>query len=57
MKNYFSYLEFIIDNEFYKFLQKNIKKLANTNDFVKKDARNTAKLDLFANTKIIENAA
>ena len=57
MKNYFSYLEFIIDNEFYKFLQKNIKKLANTNDLVKKDAKNTAKLDLFANTKIIENAA
>ena len=42
MKNYFSYLEFIIDNEFYKFLQKNIKKLANTNDLFKKDAKNTA---------------
>ena len=55
MKNYFSYLEFIIDNEFYKFLQKNIKKLANTNDLLKKDIKNPAKLRLFTDTKIIEN--
>ena len=57
MKNYFSYLEFIIDNEFYKFLQKNIKKLANTNDLVKKDTKNSAKFRLFANTEIVENTA
>ena len=55
MKNYFSYLEFIIDNEFYKFLQKNIKKLANTNDLLKKDIKNPANLRLFTDTKIIEN--
>ena len=57
MKNYFSYLEFIIDNEFYKFLQKNIEKLANTNDLLKKDIKNQAKLRLFTYTEIIENTA
>tara|TARA_Y100001935_G_scaffold116078_1_gene96082 strand:+ start:368 stop:541 length:174 start_codon:yes stop_codon:yes gene_type:complete len=57
MKNYFSYIEFIIDNEFYKFLQKNIEKLANTNDLLKKDMKNPAKLRLFTYTEIIENTA
>tara|TARA_Y100000768_G_scaffold238766_1_gene180747 strand:- start:616 stop:789 length:174 start_codon:yes stop_codon:yes gene_type:complete len=57
MKNYFSYLEFIIDDEFYKFLQKKIKKLANTNDLVKKHDKNSAKLRLFTNTEIVENTA
>tara|TARA_B100001758_G_C17878989_1_gene337816 strand:- start:41 stop:214 length:174 start_codon:yes stop_codon:yes gene_type:complete len=56
MKNYFSYLEFIIDNEFYKFLQKNIEKLANTNDLFKKVIKNPAKLRLFTDTEIIENS-
>ena len=40
---------------FTSFNKKTFKKMANTNDLVKKDTKNPAKLWLFANTEIVEN--